>query len=182
MPGSMPATSQLDWLISITAMIVLFWSRTTRDLLKACPGESRGRSAGASCHSIVTCSDKVAIPRRPPHRVSRSPGYGGARCGWRPQLCSRRRRSRRPSADFLVPSGHVLCGQVRSGLVWGFSCQAVVLGCAESFLFGAGKAVFRPVACNQVPGARGRGQGTETLAELGGLPPSVACVSQRLDA
>jgi hypothetical protein len=56
-------------------------------------------------------------------------------------------------------------------LVWGFSCQAVVLGCADSFLFGAGKAVFRPVACNQVPGARGRGQGTEMLAELGGLPP-----------
>src|ERR1700759_2994534 len=67
-------------------------------------------------------------------------------------------------------------------LVCGFSCQAVVLGCADSFLFGAGKAVFRPVACNQVPGGRGRGQGTETLAELGGLPPSVACVSQRLDA
>src|ERR1700738_3794710 len=81
------------------------------------------------------------------------------------------------------PAGEkVVCGQVRSGLVWGFSCQAVVLGCAESFLFGAGKAVFRPVACNQVPGARGRGQGTETLAELGGLPRSVACVSQRLDA
>ena len=79
-------------------------------------------------------------------------------------------------------AGHVLCGQVRSGLVWGFSCQAVVLGCAESFLFGAGKAVFRPVACNQVPGARGRGQGTETVAKLGGLAPSVACVSQRLDA
>src|SRR6202047_1334577 len=84
-------------------------------------------------------------------------------------------------ADRGVRAGHVVCGQVRSGLVWGFSCQAVVLGCAESFLFGAGKAVFRPVACNQVPGARGRGQGTETLAELGGLPPSVACVSQRLD-
>ena len=33
----------------------------------------------------------------------------------------------------------------RSGfaLVWGFSCQTVVLGCADSFLFGAGKAVFR---------------------------------------
>jgi hypothetical protein len=56
-------------------------------------------------------------------------------------------------------------------LVWGFSCQAVVLGCADSFLFGAGKAVFRPIACNQVPGARGRGQGTEMLAELGSLPP-----------
>jgi len=57
-------------------------------------------------------------------------------------------------------------------LVWGFSCQAVVLGCADSFLFGAGKAVFRPVACDQVRGARGRGQGTETVAKLGGLPPS----------
>jgi hypothetical protein len=27
--------SQLDWLISMTAMIVLFWSRVTRDLLKS---------------------------------------------------------------------------------------------------------------------------------------------------
>ena len=36
-------------------------------------------------------------------------------------------------------------------------------------LFGAGKAVLHPVACDPVPGARGRGQGTETLAELGGL-------------
>ena len=45
------------------------------------------------------------------------------------------------------------------------------LGFAESSLFGAGKAVLRPVACDQVPGARGRGQGTETLAQLGGLPP-----------
>src|SRR5438874_11884415 len=31
----MPATSQLDWLISMTAMIVLFWSRVTRDLLRS---------------------------------------------------------------------------------------------------------------------------------------------------
>jgi hypothetical protein len=45
--------SQLDWLSSTTAMIVLFWSRATRDL--------PGRSAGASRHSIVTCSDEVAI-------------------------------------------------------------------------------------------------------------------------
>src|ERR1700730_2578697 len=28
MPGSTPATSQLDWLISMTAMIVLFWTIT----------------------------------------------------------------------------------------------------------------------------------------------------------
>src|SRR6185295_12719572 len=33
------------------------------------------------------------------------------------------------------------------------------------------KAVLRPVACDQVRGARGRGQGTETVAQLGGLPP-----------
>jgi hypothetical protein len=53
---------------------------------------------------------------------------------------------------------------------------------AAGSLFGAGKAVLRPVACDQVRGARGRGQGTETVAKLGGLPASVACVSQRLDA
>src|SRR5580704_4923649 len=35
MPGSTPATSQLDWLISTTAMIVLSWSNATRDLLKS---------------------------------------------------------------------------------------------------------------------------------------------------
>src|SRR6266404_711367 len=28
--------------------------------------------------------------------------------------------------------------------VWGFSCQAVVLGCADIFLFGAGKPFFVP--------------------------------------
>jgi hypothetical protein len=44
------------------------------------------------------------------------------------------------------------------------------------------KAVLRPVAWDQVRGARGRGQGTETVAQLGGLPPSGACVSQRLEA
>jgi hypothetical protein len=38
------------------------------------------------------------------------------------------------------------------------------LGCADSSLFGAEKAVLRPVACDQVRGALGRGQGTETLA------------------
>jgi hypothetical protein len=35
MPGTTPATSQLDWLSSTTAMIVLFGSRATRDLLKS---------------------------------------------------------------------------------------------------------------------------------------------------
>jgi hypothetical protein len=50
------------------------------------------------------------------------------------------------------------------------------------FFVRSGKAVLHPVACDQVRGARGRGQGTETVAQLGGLPLSVACVSQRLEA
>jgi hypothetical protein len=48
-------------------------------------------------------------------------------------------------------------------LVWGFSCQVVVLVCCRFFVR-SGKAVLRPVACDQVRGARGRGQGTEMLA------------------
>src|SRR5437763_17062840 len=48
------------------------------------------------------------------------------------------------------------------------------------FFVRSGKAVLRPVACDQVRGARGRGQGIETVAKLGGWPPSDACVSQRL--
>src|SRR5207302_6416025 len=114
---------------------------------------------------------------------------GGVPIGgrWRPAL--ERRRTGFDGDDLLIwiiPahqfSRDSLLEQAGFEPVWGFSCQAVVLGCAASFLFGAGKAVFRPVACDQVRGARGRGQGTETVAKLGGLPPSVACVSQRLDA
>jgi hypothetical protein len=66
-------------------------------------------------------------------------------------------------------------------LVWGFSCQVVVSGLSQFFVR-SGKAVLHPVACDQVRGARGRGQGTETVAKLGGMPPSGACVSQRLEA
>ena len=68
-----------------------------------------------------------------------------------------------------------------SNLYGAFRVKWLFLVCCSS-LFGAGKAVLRPVACDQAPGARGRGQGTETLAQLSGLPLSVACVSQRLDA
>src|SRR6516164_2452557 len=54
MPGSTPPTSQLDWHISTTAMIVLSWSRATRDC--------SNRSAGASRHSIDSSkSDEIAI-------------------------------------------------------------------------------------------------------------------------
>ena len=57
--------------------------------------------------------------------------------------------------------------------VWGFSCQVVFLVCRRFFVR-SGKTVLRPVACDQVRGARERSQGTETLAELSGLPPSEA--------
>src|ERR1700741_3337317 len=66
MPGSIPPTSLLDWLISTTAMIVLFWSRATRDLL---------RSFGwriAALHRLHAAT-KLPPPRRPPHRIYRSP-------------------------------------------------------------------------------------------------------------
>jgi len=58
-----------------------------------------------------------------------------------------------------------------------FPVKRLLLGFAHSSLFGAGKAVLHPVACDSVPGARGRGQGSETLAELGGgVPPLAALV------
>ena len=42
------------------------------------------------------------------------PATAELRCGGRPQRCSRRRRSRRPSADFLVPRGHAFSGHTES--------------------------------------------------------------------
>src|SRR4029077_9609493 len=62
MPGSIPPTSQLDWLISTTAMIVLFWSRVTRDLLK-----SFGWGI-AALHRLM--QRRSCHPRRPPHSIS----------------------------------------------------------------------------------------------------------------
>src|SRR5262244_1712918 len=64
MPGSMPATSQLEWLSSTTAMIVLFWSRATRDLL---------RSFGWGIAALLreNAATKLPFHRRPPHSVFR---------------------------------------------------------------------------------------------------------------
>src|SRR5438093_11680106 len=64
MPGSMPATSQLDWLSSMTAMIGLFWARATRDLLKSFGWGIAGTPS-------IRYSDEVAISRRPPHSIFR---------------------------------------------------------------------------------------------------------------
>src|SRR5213080_3933210 len=68
MPGTTPPTSQLDWLISTTAMIVLFWSRATRDLLK-----SFGWGI-AALHRLM--QRRSCHPRRPPHSISPLEGDG----------------------------------------------------------------------------------------------------------
>src|SRR5712672_2619997 len=69
MPGSIPATSQLDWLISTTAMIVLSWSRATRDLLKSFGWGIR------ALHQLATAT-MVPFPRRLPHTISPLEGSG----------------------------------------------------------------------------------------------------------
>src|SRR6267154_2924536 len=70
MPGSTPATSQLDWLSSTTAMIVLSWSKATRDLLKSFSGGIRGTPSVFGqrrwCHLL----------RRLPHTISPLEGAG----------------------------------------------------------------------------------------------------------
>src|SRR5438132_11450747 len=71
MPGSTPPTSQLDWLIATTAMIVLFWSRATRDLLKSF-------GWGIAALHRLDAATKLPFPRRPPHSISRSPLRGTA--------------------------------------------------------------------------------------------------------
>src|SRR5882757_4333576 len=63
MPGSIPATSQLDWRVSTTAMIVLSWSRATRDLLKSFGWGIR------ALHQLATAT-MVPFPRRLPHTIS----------------------------------------------------------------------------------------------------------------
>src|SRR6516162_4685106 len=68
MPGTTLPTSQLDWLSSTTAMIVLSWSRGTRDLLK-----SFGWGI-AALHRL--CKRRNCHPRRPPHSISPPEGHG----------------------------------------------------------------------------------------------------------
>src|SRR6202048_3284558 len=69
MPGSTPATSQLDWLISTTAITVLSWSRATRDLLKSFGWGIR------ALHQLVAAT-MVPSPRRLPHTISPLEGGG----------------------------------------------------------------------------------------------------------
>src|SRR5258708_22647099 len=70
MPGSTPATSQLDWLSSTTAMIVLSWSKATRDLLKSFSGGIRGTP------SVICQRRWCHLLRRLPHTISPLEGEG----------------------------------------------------------------------------------------------------------
>src|SRR5438105_15092849 len=59
MPGSTPPTSQLDWLSSTTAMIVLSWSKAMRDLLKSFSWGLGGTPSVICqrrwCHLLAAC-------------------------------------------------------------------------------------------------------------------------------
>src|SRR5215210_6341903 len=63
-PGTMPATSQLAWLISMTAMIVLSCSRGVRDRLKSLSCCGMGRSIA------LLPATMVPSRHRPPHSIS----------------------------------------------------------------------------------------------------------------
>ena len=76
----------------------------------------------------------------------RSPGSQPARPFSRPQPAADRRQSAGLFAYSLRFTAETDCPLEQAGfeLVWGFSCQVVVLGFAESSLFGAGKPFFIP--------------------------------------
>ena len=67
-------------------------------------------------------------------------------------------------------------------LVWGFPCQVVVFGLLPVLCSEREGPFFIPSPTIRFPERAQRGQGTETLAKLGALLPSGACVWQRLDA
>src|SRR3984893_1949314 len=91
MPGSTPATSQLDWLISTTAITVLSWSRATKGLLKSFGWGIR------ALHQLVAAT-MVPSPRRLPHTIS--PLEGG---GFEPSVPRMRPCGRRlPPGDAIV--------------------------------------------------------------------------------
>src|SRR5215472_9096528 len=83
MPGSIPATSQLEWLSSTTAMIVLFWSRATRDLLRsfgwgiaALHRENAATRLPCLAARPIASFSTAATSCLPFGKISRRPGLG----------------------------------------------------------------------------------------------------------
>src|SRR5882757_8757417 len=150
MPGSTPATSQLDWLSSTTAMIVLSWSKATRDLLKSFSGGIRGTP------SVICQRRWCHLLRRLPHTISPveesgfeplvpatwttparpSPG-AHSRSGRRDQLVQRGDRRSHP----LSSSGESRANLIPRGSVSNASCGS---GCAPASFW----QVHRPVAAS----------------------------------
>ena len=69
-----------------------------------------------------------------------------------------------------------------SNLYGAFPCQVVFIGLLPVLCSEREGPFFIPSPTIRFPERAQRGQGTETLAKLGALPPSGACVWQRLDA
>src|SRR3984893_444964 len=94
MPGSTPATSQLDWLSSTTAMIVLSWSKATRDLLKSF-------SWGIGALRQLFASDDGAISSPPaPYHLSAGGRWIRTFGSW-----SRDRQTDRGRRDYFLENG-----------------------------------------------------------------------------
>jgi len=67
-------------------------------------------------------------------------------------------------------------------LVWGFPCQVVFSVYRQFFVRRLKGPFFIPSLTIRFPERAEWDQGSETLAKLGALPPSGACVWQSLDA
>src|SRR3954466_4274684 len=74
MPGTSPATSQFDWLISITAISVLSWSKAVRDRLR-----SFDCGMGHSIGLLDSAEGGMPSPLAPYHlpRSDPRPAHGG---------------------------------------------------------------------------------------------------------
>src|SRR5271163_1263843 len=113
-PGARAATSQLDWLISMTTINVLSGSRTARDLLR-----STGLDMERSIVGITTAM--VHYSRRPPHSISPRKRGGERRrhrlCGWKPRKC--KFAIARETSAVRAPSPRLFAGRgaVRGGVI-----------------------------------------------------------------
>src|ERR1700719_1548900 len=120
MPGSTPATSQLDWLSSTTAMIVLSWSKATRDLLKSCSwGIGALRQLFASDDGAISFA-ACPIPSLRWREIDsnhRYPVKETPLCGLPPSIPAIRLPQRKPTSSrqgpmvriHLPPAERVLC-------------------------------------------------------------------------
>ena len=107
---------------------------------------------GTSGYRDYSRNYEIVSESKPAIQGSADPAFRGDRSRWNPN-----EQEDRADRDAKRRTS------VRRRLVWEFFCQVVF--CLLPFLVWSGKTVPRPVACDQVRGARGRCQGTEMLAQ-----------------